>query len=119
MKLLLDEIYPPALAGALRAAGIETATVADLQLRGSTDPEVFAAATIGGYALLTENVGDFTRVAADHSTSGGHHHGLLIALSSRFSRRPAGAQPLARAITAMAEDDLHDRVVYLRPAPER
>ena len=117
MKLLLDEMYPPALAQALRAAGIETATVGDLQLRGSTDPEVFATAITGGYALLTENVGDFTRIAAEHSTSGAHHHGLLIALSSRFSRSPAGAQPLSQAITAIQQEDLRDRVVYLQPAP--
>lgn len=116
MKLLLDEMYPPALAEALRAAGIDTTTLADLQLRGSTDPEVFAAAITGGYALLTENVGDFTRIAAEHSTSGAHHHGLLIALSSRFSRRPAGAQPLTRAITAIKDEDLRDRIVYLERA---
>jgi hypothetical protein len=113
VKLLLDEMYPPALAEALRAAGIEATILADLQLRGSTDPEVFTAAIAGGYVLLTENVGDFTRIAAEHSTSGAHHHGLLIALSSRFSRRPAGAKPLTAAITASATQDLRDRVVYL------
>jgi hypothetical protein len=113
VKLLLDEMYPPALAEALRADGIETITLADLQLRGSRDPEVFAAAIAGGYVLLTENVGDFTRIAAEHSTSGAHHHGLLIALSSRFSRRPSGAKPLAVAIVATAKQDLRDRVVYL------
>jgi hypothetical protein len=115
VKLLLDEMYPPALAHALCAAGIETTTVADLHLRGSSDPEVFAAAIAGGYMLLTENVGDFTRITAEHGTSGGHHHGLLIALSSRFSRRPAGARPLTEAITAISDQDLSDRVIYLEP----
>ncbi len=81
MKLLLDEMYPARLAAALRAKGIETTTVASLNLAGSADPDVFAAALAGGYAILTENVGDFTRLVADHSTAGGHHHGLLIALS--------------------------------------
>lgn len=118
MKLLLDEMYPPALADALRAAGIETATVAEMQLRGSTDPDVFTAAITGQYTLLTENVGDFTRIAAQHSTSGAHHSGLLIALSSRFSRRPAGAQPLTQAITSIADEDLRDRVVYLQHVTE-
>lgn len=106
-------MYPPTLAEALCAAGIETITLAELQLRGSSDPEVFAAAIAGDYALLTENVGDFTRIAAEHTTSGAHHHGLLIALSSRFSRRPSGAKPLAAAITAAVKQDLRDRVVYL------
>ena len=55
---------------------------------------MFGAAVAAGYCVLTENVGDFARIAAEHSTAGGHHHGVLIALSSRFSRRPAGNAPL-------------------------
>ncbi len=115
MKLLLDEMYPASLAESLRAAGIETMTVAALKLTGSPDVEVFAAAVAAGYVVLTENVGDFARIAAEHSTSGAHHHGLLIAPSSRFSRRPAGARPLIAAIKASAERHLEDRVVYLEP----
>ena len=65
--------------------------------------------------MLTENVGDFARIAADHSTGGGHHPGLLIALSSRFSRRPAGQQPLFDAIRAIADEQIEDRVIYLKP----
>jgi hypothetical protein len=104
--------------GPTRAAGIETTTVAEMQLRGSTDFEVFAAATFGGYVLLPENVGDFTRIAAEHSTGGAHHGGLLIALSSRFSRRAAGAKPLRQAIAAIRDEDLCDRVVYPQPTSE-
>ncbi len=113
MKLLLDEMYPAALAEGLQAAGIDATTVAALGLAGGADPEVFAAAQAGGYVVLTENVGDVTQIAAEHSTAGGDHPGLLIALSSRFSRRPAGAKPLIAAIRATADQDLTDRVVYL------
>lgn len=113
MKLLLDEMYPAALADGLKAVGIEATTAAALRLAGSSDPEVFSAAVAGGYAVLTENVADFTPIAAQHSTAGGHHHGLLIALSSRFSRRPAGAKPLIAAIQAIAHQQLNDRIVYL------
>ncbi len=113
MKILVDEMYPPTVAKPLRAAGIEATTVADLRLAGASDPEVFGAAVAGGYCVLTENVGDFTRLAAEHSTSGAHHHGVLIALSSRFSRRPAGIGPLIAAIQAIAGEQIADRVVYL------
>ena len=65
--------------------------------------------------MLTENLGDFARIAAEHSTGGGHHAGLLIALSSRFSRRPAGLQPLVDAIRAIADEQIEDRVIYLEP----
>jgi hypothetical protein len=116
VKILVDEVYPAAVAGALEAAGIEAATVADLRLAGASDPEVFGAAAAGGYSVLTENVGDFARIAGEHSTAGGHHHGVLIALSSRFSRRPAGVGPLVAAILAVADDQIVDRVVYLKPA---
>lgn len=114
MKLLLDEMYPATLAIGLETAGIESTTVAVLGLAGRTDADVFAAAVAGGYAVLTENVGDFTRIAADYIIGSGHHHGLLIALSSRFSRRPAGVAPLVTAINAIAHERLDDRVVFLR-----
>ena len=114
MKLVIDEMYPPALAEGLRAVGIEAVTLADLRLGGSSDSEVFGAAVACGRAVLTENVGDFTRIAADHSTAGRRHPGVLIALSSRFSRRPAGIPHLIAAIHAVGDEQIADRVVYLR-----
>jgi len=119
VKVLVDEMYPAAVAEALQAAGIEATTVAELRLAGASDPEVFGAAVAGGYSVLTENVADFTRIAAEHSTAGGHHDGLLIALSSRSSRRPAGLQPLIAAIKAVADEQIEDRVIYLERADRR
>jgi Domain of unknown function (DUF5615) len=116
VKILVDEMHPASVAGALEAAGIEATTVADLRLAGATDPEVFGAAVPGGYSVLTANVGDFARIAAEHSLAGGHHHGVLIALSSRFSRRPAGIGPLIAAIQAIAGEQIADRVVCLDQA---
>jgi Domain of unknown function (DUF5615) len=116
VKILVDEMYPATVAGALEAAGIEATTVADLRLAGASDPEVFGAAVAGGYSVLTENVGDFARIAAEDSTAGGHHHGVLIALSSRFSRRPAGIGPLVAAIQALPGEQIADRVVYMNHA---
>jgi hypothetical protein len=119
VKILVDEMYPATVAEALNAAGIEATTVADLRLAGASDPEVFGATVAGGYSLLSENVGDFTRIAAEHSTAGGHHNGLLIALSSRFSRRPAGLQPLIAATQAVAGEQIEDRIIYLERAKPR
>lgn len=112
-------MYPATVAETLQAAGHEATTVADLRLAGASDPEVFGAAVAGGYSVLTENVGDFTRLAAEQSTAGGHHNGLLIALSSRFSRRPAGLQPLIEAIQAVTDERIDDRVIYLERAKPR
>jgi hypothetical protein len=118
LKLLLDEMYSPGLAKALRAADVDACTVAELGLAGSSDPEVFAAAIADGRALLTENVADFVRIAAEHLTAGRHHPGVLIALSSRFSRRAAGIGPLVTAISDVADQQLTDRLVYLQ-APSK
>lgn len=116
MTLLLDEMYPPSLAQALRAAGIEATSIAEQQLTGAQDREVFAKAVAAGYVLLTENVGDFTRIAAEHSSAGGHHPGVVIALSSRFSRRRAGIPSLLSAIVNLGDQGFDDRIVYLEPA---
>jgi predicted nuclease of predicted toxin-antitoxin system len=113
LKLLLDEMYPPALADALRAAGIEAVTVNEEGLGGRSDPEILGAVAEGGYALLTENVADFARIATEQVASGKHHPGVLITLSSRFSRRPHGISAIAAAVRAVADEHLDDRLVYL------
>ena len=119
MKIFVDEMYPATVAGALEAAGIDAATVADLRLAGAADQEVFGAAVVGGYSVLTENVGDFALIVAEYSMAGAHHHGVLIALSNRFSRRPAGIGPLVAAIRAIAGEQITDRVLYLKHADGR
>jgi hypothetical protein len=109
-------MYPVALATALRAKGIDACTTEELGLTGSSDTDLFKAAVEQGYALLSENVSDFARISADHLTTGNHHPGVLIALSSRFSRRPAGISRLVTAISAVASEQLDDRFVYLKHA---
>ncbi|MDA8401263.1 MAG: DUF5615 family PIN-like protein [Actinomycetota bacterium] len=113
MKLLLDEMYPPALAQALGASGIEAVTATELGLAGWSDTDLLAAAATYGYVLFTENVADFARIAAECLTAGGHHSGVLIALSSRFSRRPGGIHAIAAAVHDVADQRLEDRLVYL------
>jgi hypothetical protein len=118
LKLLLDEMYSPGLAEALRVADVDACTVIELGLAGSSDPEVFAAAIADGRTLLTENVADFTRISGDHLVAGQHHPGVLIALSSRFSRRAAGIGPLVIAVRDVADQQLIDRLVYLQAPPK-
>jgi hypothetical protein len=64
--------------------------------------------------MPTENAGDFNNISAEHLSTGARHPGVLIVLSSRFSRRPAGIGRLVTAIAAVADQQLDDRVVYLR-----
>jgi hypothetical protein len=113
LRLLLDEMYPPALAAALAAEGIDAVTIIELGMAGTPDPEVFAHAVADDRVVLTENVGDFIAIAAQHSSTGAHHPGLLIALSNRFSRRRAGYGRLIAAIKTHRREDLTDRIIYL------
>lgn len=113
MRLLLDEMYPSTLAEDLRKAEIDALTVASIGFAGRPDPDVFAAAIEHRRAILTENVSDFTRIAAEHVGAGRHHPGLLVALSSRLSRRPQGRPHLVRAIRRLGRETLDDRVIYL------
>lgn len=107
-------MYPAALAEALRAAGVEARTMLELGLAGRSDPEILAATVMDCYTLLTENVADFAHISAEHLTAGRHHSGVLIALSSRFSRRRSGIGALVAAILAVADQNLDDRLLYLR-----
>jgi hypothetical protein len=118
LRLLLDEMYPPALARALAAVGIDAVTIIELGMAGTPDADVFAYAVAENLAVLTENVADFVAIAAQHSTTGARHPGLLIALSNRFSRRPSGHPTIVSAIQVLTADELTDRIIYLTtPAP--
>lgn len=104
---------PPALAADLQAAGIDAISIDELGLAGTADPDVFARAIADSRALLTESVADFVAIAAQHSSTGKRHPGLLIALSNRFSRRPSGHRGIADAVSAHQSEELEDRIVYL------
>jgi Domain of unknown function (DUF5615) len=113
VKRLLDEMYPSVLSERLRLDGVEASCASELGLAGRSDRDLFAAAVDDGYTLVTENVADFARIAAEHLTAGRHHPGVLVALSSRFSRRPAGIAPLVAAIRKVTDEEAADRVIYL------
>jgi Domain of unknown function (DUF5615) len=113
LRLLLDEMYAAAHAQALRAAQLDVSTVVELGLAGASDADLFAGAVAQERTLLTENVADFTRIAAEHLVAGRHHPGVLIALSSRFSRRRAGIPASVEAIRGVEGRPPADRVVYL------
>lgn len=113
MRILLDEMYSAALAKELASHDIEAVTAVELGLAGLSDHDLLEAAVDGGFVLLTENVSDFARLVADRLAAGAHHPGVLIALSSRFSRRPSGVPSIAAAIGAIANEELEDQLVYL------
>ena len=87
MKLLLDEHYPPILAKQLRDRGHDALSVQEeADLRGTTDPDLFAEAQRRNRALVTENVADYVRLDAEYRTRRQAHWGLILTSNRTFPR---------------------------------
>lgn len=102
MRLLLDEMYPARLARALRERGLDAEGVDERPpLRGLADEELLVIAAQEQRALLSENVADFMRLYGEWAAGRRAHAGIVIALSSRFSRTPDGYEALVAAIAEL------------------
>ncbi|MHB8659876.1 MAG: DUF5615 family PIN-like protein [Solirubrobacteraceae bacterium] len=121
MKLLLDEMYDPAIAEQLRARGHDVASVHDAsyrQLEGEPDEEVWAAALADGRMLVSENVQDFRRLEANALARTQPHAPLIFTTDRQFPRGdPATIGRLVTALDALlaAEPDLVP-ALFLKPA---
>jgi hypothetical protein len=106
VKLLLDEMYPARLARALRERGADAEGVDERvdersPLRGLADEELLVVAAREGRALVSENVADFMRLYGEWGAAGRRHAGIVIALSSRFSRTPDGYAVLVDSLVEL------------------
>jgi hypothetical protein len=119
LRLLLDEMYAPAIAAELRARGHDVASVHDsgYALRtGASDADVFAAAQIEERVLVTENVRDYRPLESGLVVDGSHHAGLAYTTNRQFPRGdPATVGQLVRALDALLGDatDMRDRSMFL------
>ena len=103
MRLLLDEMLPPAAARLLAASGHDAVSVRDLDLVGAPDVEVFARAVRERRIIVTENVADFgalleSRLAADQPCVP-----VVFVHKADFPARGALAAHLAKRLHAWAE----------------
>lgn len=108
MRLLLDEMYPAAIAAGLRDRGHDAIAVVERpELRMLPDPELFAAAQAERRIVVTENVRDFVPIANDHDARGVAHHGLVLVHPRRYPRgdkRTIGAMVTALDDIALAAE---------------
>jgi hypothetical protein len=102
VRLLLDEMFSPVIAAALRDLGHDVACVAEQPgLRAMIDEDVFAAlAAAQGRWLLTENVKDFQPILQQALQTGLPAVGLLFTSSRAFPRSRKNPGPLIHAIDA-------------------
>ncbi|APZ35240.1 hypothetical protein BOH66_14035 [Microbacterium aurum] len=100
-RLLLDEHYSGSIADALLERGHDViAVVADLDLRGASDAEVYRWAAENDRRVVTENVKDFRPLLMQAQASDGPAAALLLVSPRRF---PRGRGDRASAIIAALE----------------
>lgn len=105
MRLLLDEMWPPFAAEALRRRGHDVAAVAHREeLRAKTDDTIWAAALREGRVIVTADVGDFRSMVAAAALAG-HPYPPLILTDSRVwlmgRSRTAASGRLVRALDVL------------------
>jgi hypothetical protein len=106
-RLLLDEMFSPAIAAALRDLGHDVIAVAEsADLRAMTDEEVFAWATAQHRWLLTENVKDFRPILLRALQADTNATGLLCTSSRAFPRSRKNPGPLIEALDAWLRNGL-------------
>ena len=103
MRLLIDEMYSPAIAEQLRARGHDAIAVHDVPgLAGLADVALLQWAHDHERALLTENVVDFLALHALWLRSGEQHSGIILASSVAYPRaRASTVGALVKALDHM------------------
>ena len=121
MKLVLDEMFPAAIARALRAEGYDVIAVQeDSQLRELSDPALFAAAQHLQRSIVTENVKDYLPLDAQSHARTEAHWGLVLTTNQSFPRhhdRFIGAltRALRSLLAAHPEAAAVSAIYWLRP----
>lgn len=101
VRLLLDEMFSPAVAAELREFGHDVIAIAERpDLRSKSDEEVFAWASAERRWLLMENVKDFRPIMLRSLPAGPPGCGLLFTSSRAFPRSRKNPGPLIRALHA-------------------
>lgn len=122
VRLVLDEMFSPALAQALREAGHDVLAVAEVaELRAMTDAELFGWAAEARRRIVTENVKDFRPLLLLAIEAGHSHPALLLTSSRSFPRSRRNPAPLIEALCAWLVRQPNSSSLpedWLRPAPQ-
>ena len=106
VRLLLDEMFAPAVAAELREPGHDVIAVAEQpELRAKTDEDIFAWACAAKRWVLTENVKDFRPILLRALQSGLPACGVLFTSSRTFHRSRKNPGPLIRALHAWLSEE--------------
>ena len=90
MRLLLNEMWSPAIAEQLRARGFDVVSACELawagRYRSLEDDVVFARAQRDRRTIVTDNVEDYLLLHLGLEARNETHHGVLYALRPHFDR---------------------------------
>lgn len=120
MKLLIDEHYPPSIAEQLRERGHDAVSAQEeADLRGMTDPDLFAEAQRRSSAVVTENVADYMLLDAEYRGRHLAHWGLVLTSNRTFPR--GKSTTVGALVTALDEllrkedsEDRSSKVIWLQ-----
>jgi hypothetical protein len=97
LRLLLDEMYPPAAAEQLRQRGVDAIAVKEsAALSGLSDDDLLVRATADQRVLVTENIPDFAILGR-----AGEHIGIVFCHPRRFPRDRNSVGRLVAALVAL------------------
>ena len=100
VKLLLDEMWPPRVAEALRTRGHTVVAVSERpDLRTRLDGVIFEWARTEGWAIVTEDIADFRALAVAATEAGLDVPTLIFTSSRRWPR--GGSSPVGRLVEAL------------------
>jgi predicted nuclease of predicted toxin-antitoxin system len=100
VKLLLDEMYPAAVAKQLRDRGRDVEAITErAELRALDDNALFALAQQERRAIATENIADFNLSANRSDERGEAHQGLVFIPSGSYPR--GNSRTIGRMVTAL------------------
>lgn len=129
MKLLLNEMWTPAIAVELRRRRHDIVAIAEpdhaRRYGGISDDRVFARAQEDGRTIVTDNVADYEKARRDWEARGLAHHGVVYALDPPFNRH-RGDSVIGEMVRALdrflalpeTKQGPFARVHYLRPHDE-
>lgn len=100
VKLLLDEMYPPAIAEQLRDRDHDAEGVTERAgLRARSDADLFALAQQEQRTVVTENIDDFSVIAGGYDQRSQTHFGLVLVPHSSYPR--SSPATIGRMVTAL------------------
>jgi hypothetical protein len=105
-QLLLDEMFPQAMADQLNAKGHDVrAVVANPEFLGLPDEDILIGATEAGRALVTANIKDFMPIDARYRAANRVHTGLIMVSSKTFPQNRAYVIAITTALDALLATD--------------